>query len=162
MLTQELINERLEYKDGDLYWRVNRGGKAKVGTKAGAYSTSDGYIYVSIDGKKQAAPRLIFLLLKGYLPEEIDHIDRNRTNNKIDNLREANHAQNMFNCSKHISNTSGIKGVSWCDTTKSWQARIRVGKGNRISVGYFKSLDKAEQAMKIARLQYHGVYAHSA
>ena len=100
----ELIQENLEHKDGVLYWKRTCGRKIK-GNQAGWISK--GYVMVGIGGEVHPAHRIIFLMHHGYCPEYIDHIDGNRSNNKIENLRPATLNENARNCKKPSHNTSG-------------------------------------------------------
>jgi len=63
---------------------------------------------------------LIFLYHHGYLPKFVDHIDGNKKNNRIENLREATKSQNAMNQKVSTRNTSGIKGVMWHKRDKKW------------------------------------------
>ena len=95
-LTKELLNELFEYKNGFLYRRKSEKGQRYVGKQAGTLR-KDGYYSVRVNGSLYLAHRLIFLMHHGYLPEMIDHIDGNPSNNLITNLREATNQQNQFN-----------------------------------------------------------------
>jgi hypothetical protein len=66
----------------------------------------------------------------GYLPKEIDHINCNKLDNRIENLREVNRTQNRYNINSYKNNTSGIKGVSWKADLRKWQVSVNVD-GNR-------------------------------
>jgi hypothetical protein len=97
MLNKERLDELLDYSpDSGLFtWKVNRRGKAKSGCIAGS-KNGQGYILIKIDGKFYFAHRLAWLVTHGTFPiNMIDHIDGNRENNKINNLREATAEQNM-------------------------------------------------------------------
>ena len=109
ILTQQYLNEIFEYRDGNLYWKKDYGRKCKSGTLAGTINLR-GYIQIGYKRKNYMAHKLIFLMHHGYLPEIVDHIDNDRANNKIENLREATLLQNRWNSLKRSDNTSGIKG----------------------------------------------------
>lgn len=87
--------EIFEYQDGDLIWKINSGVNKVKGKKAGALS--NGYLRFKYNGKKYLNHRVIFEMHHGYCPEFIDHINRNRSDNKINNLRQATHSINAFN-----------------------------------------------------------------
>jgi hypothetical protein len=96
---------------------------------------------------------------KGYLPEFIDHINGDRADNNIDNLREATRSQNCQNAKLSKVNRSGVKGVSWHKYNQKWYARIRLD-GKRIDLGYFDNLIEAEATIKATREKLHGVFSN--
>ena len=98
---------------GIFTWRVRRSTMTLAGHKAGYVREDSGRkrIFISIKKKKYSAHKLAFLYMIGNIPKEIDHEDRDSTNNKWSNLREATHQQNCFNRKKRSNNTSGYKGV---------------------------------------------------
>lgn len=157
-MNQELLREILTYQDGNLYWISSRkGGTAIAGSLAGC-KNSGGYWHTRVNGKRYANHRLIFLMHHGYLPEFIDHIDGNRSNNCIDNLRPASRQQN--NCNAHIrsDNTSGIKGVNWHKKTGKWTVRVQTNK-KREWLGLFDDLELAQLVAIEARNKYHEEFA---
>jgi len=147
-LTKENLHELFEYRDGDLYWRPSKAGTIDGG----------GYYQTGIRGKYFKNHRLIFLMHHGYLPALIDHIDGNKLNNRIENLREATRSQNCFNSMRSKANTTGIKGVCWRPDIKKYRARIYVYK-KTIELGSFDSLEDAGKAVAEARDKYHGQFA---
>lgn len=157
-LTQKYIQSLFDYKDGELYWKNNRAnGKIKSGSKAGSLSTSK-YYQVSLNHKKYKNHRLIFLYHKGYLPKYVDHIDRNKQNNKIENLREATHGQNRSNSKKNINKSSIYKDVCWYKITQKWISQITTNK-KVINLGYFINELDAALAYNKAAIKYFGEYA---
>ena len=112
-LTQGRVKELFDYdaKTGILTWRINRRGKAKVGDVAGVVN-GEGYIKLSVDSKQYLAHRIIWLWVYGYLPEgNIDHVSRDRTDNRLCNLREISPSCNSKNSCVSVRNLSGVKGV---------------------------------------------------
>ena len=100
-----------------------------------------GYVLISIDGTRYPAHRLAWLYIYGQWPNgQIDHINRNPSDNRIVNLREATVAENGHNAGLRIDNTSGFKGVHRHRNllARPWQARIKFGS-RRISLGYFET-----------------------
>lgn len=88
-----------EYRDGKLYWRVSaKHGRVSSGDVAGCVA-SDGYVRIGIEGGSYSAHRLIWRMHnpRGAMPFIIDHVDGNRANNDIQNLRKATHSENMYN-----------------------------------------------------------------
>jgi hypothetical protein len=157
-ITQEQLKEMFTYKDGKLFWKVKKAWKTKIGEEAGSLNER-GYCNISIDHKKYKAHRLIFLMHHGYLPEYIDHIDGNPGNNRLENLRECTTAQNQWNQKVSSKSTSGIKGVVWHKRVNQWQARVCVS-GVRHYLGYFRSPELAERAVKDFREQQHGDFVN--
>jgi hypothetical protein len=114
----------------------------------------NGYIQANNDGKKIYLHRLI---TNPNANEVVDHIDHNPLNNLKTNLRICTQQQNTHNSSTPITNTSGIKGVSWDKNMNKWFAYI--GYNNkRISLGYYDDIKEAEKARKEANIKYYGEY----
>lgn len=157
MINVEMIKNLFQYQNGNLIWLVSKG-KAKKGQIAGS-PDKQGYLIVRINGKAYKAHRLIFLLHKGYLPQFIDHIDRDPSNNCIENLREATNSQNQANSKLHAKNSSGYRGVSWHKTAKKWEARASINKKQKY-LGCFDTAEEAHQACKLAVQNYFGEYAN--
>jgi hypothetical protein len=88
----------------------------------------------------------------------IDHIDGDGLNNRRSNLRLASREGNMRNVGKTASNTSGYKGVHWCEGAKKWRCQIRTD-GGRISLGLFDTPEAAYEAYRSAAMAHHGEYA---
>ena len=119
MLTQEKVLSLFEYKAGVLYWKIKPANNTNVGDIAG-HTKKDGYSIVAIKRKSYLVHRLIYLMHYGILPKEIDHIDTNPNNNKIENLRAATHAENISNSKRKSNNTSGARNVTWHKASKKW------------------------------------------
>ena len=120
---------------------------------------SDGYIYIRFEGKRLLAHRLAWVIATGNLPNcPIDHIDMNRANNSLFNLRLASVTENNRNRVKQSNNTSGYKGVTFHKGTGKYHAKICVNK-QRISLGYFKSANEASLAYQQAAKEHHGEFA---
>ncbi len=120
MLTQELVRSIFDYEDGNLIRKKGR----DIDLGVAGTLTPTGYVKAKIGKKAYPIHRLVFLLHHGYLPEFIDHIDGNRSNNKIENLRSATKAENSANQKIRTTNTSGMKGVSWHSANKKWKVAI--------------------------------------
>lgn len=150
MPDQATIREILEDKDGVLYWR-------KTGKKAGTLHHT-GYTQISINDKQYNAHRLMFMLHYGWVPEVIDHVDGDRSNNKIDNLRLATWSQNLQNMKLRPTNKSGVKNVSWCKTKKKWVVQLSINK-RQTNLGRFDDLEFADLVATEARNKYHGAFA---
>jgi hypothetical protein len=138
MLTQASVRELFKYtRDGKLLRKVSVSGNAMKGDVAGCLS-SDSYLYTNICGDRYANHRLIWLYHHGYLPEnDIDHIDRDPSNNRINNLREVSRQCNLRNTGNRVNNTSGVKGVYWAKTRGKWMAYITIDR-KQIGLGYYE------------------------
>jgi hypothetical protein len=144
-MNQQRLHEIFEYKDGFLF-------RKKTGVVAGSKDTK-GYLISSVDGKRQKNHRIIFMMHYGYLPRIIDHIDRNPANNKIENLRNVNYAQNSLNSGTSKHNTSGFKNVDWFASKKRWRVYLKLN-GKRTLFGYFKDLELAGLVAAEAKDKY--------
>jgi len=115
-----------------------------------------GYLTVCLLGKKRQAHRIAWLMHYGRLPAgDLDHIDRDRTNNRISNLREVSREENARNRGPWRSNSSGYKGVSFHQNTGRFCAEIMVSK-RRINLGVFAEARQAALAYDEAAIRYHG------
>lgn len=155
----ELIStfkEVFEYKDGSLFWKTTRGTRAIKGSRAGKLR-KDGYRDVGLNGKYYLEHRVIYAILNNELPEVIDHIDHNRSNNLIDNLRIADYASNAWNSRLSRNNSSGIKGIRETYNQK-YEARLAV-RGKTIQIGTFDNIEDAKISIENARNSIHNQYA---
>jgi len=154
IITQEYLQSIFEIKDGQLYWKIKPSSKIHKGTICGTWNK--GYCFVSINKKKYLAHRLIFMMNYGYLPEFLDHIDGNPSNNLIENLRPASKSENACNRKLSILNKSKIKNVNW--KKNKWCVQIQINK-QKIHIGYYKDIELAKLAAIEARNKYHGQFA---
>lgn len=160
MITQEKILELFEYCDGELYWKKDVAKNVKKGSQAGTLNLKN-YKIIGIDNKTYRAHRLIFLMIHGYLPTIIDHIDGNTLNNKINNLRAAQSADNSANAKLAKHNTSGAKGVFWKKQVKKWEVAVAY-KNKRHYFGLYKDFELAELVAVEARNKLHKEFARHA
>lgn len=115
---------------------------------------SSGYKCGRIDRKTYLAHRVIWMLVHGEWPEhEIDHINGDKTDNRLVNLRCVDRATNGKNLKRKSNNTSGTTGVNWDKWTEQWKACIYVN-GKNINLGRFASFDDAVTARKRAETEY--------
>lgn len=156
MLTQHRLKE-LFYYDADLgvfTRRVSTNRSAKAETTAGT-DDGAGYLRITVDKKRYRAHRLAWLFVHGAFPiVELDHINQNRSDNRIANLRVVNKSENQQNTFAPATNTSGVKGVYWNKAAKKWQAQLCV-KGQLIYLGVFSCLDTAAAAYSNAVSSLH-------
>ena len=158
MLTKENLNSLFEYKDGALFWKVQPSQRTKAGERAGSVN-SRGYRTIRCQSKNIREHRAIFVMHYGYDPEIVDHINGDKLDNRIENLRAATKSSNMMNSVMPSKNTSVVKGVSWKKELSKWYAQIRV-KGVVVWNQYFTELSDAAEAVKQARIKYHGEFAN--
>jgi hypothetical protein len=152
-LTQERALSLLRYdpETGKVFWLKRHGKEAGHKTR--------GYLSVRIDQQDYMLHRVIWLMVYGFFPAgQLDHKDRDRSNNRLANLREATPAQQGQNQSIRVNNSSGLKGVSFDHTRNLWLARIR-DNGKRINLGRFTSKEAAAEAYKFAAEKLHGEFA---
>ena len=160
MLTLERAKELLQYDPdtGLITWKKSVNSRSSPGSEAGCAS-SIGYRRMKIDCGRYLAHRIAWLLYYGYWPiGQIDHIDNNRSNNAINNLRDCCGSQNQQNQPIRKSNRSGIKGVSWCSTNKKWHVQART-PGVIHQGGYFSDIEEAGRAAIELRNRLHGEFA---
>jgi hypothetical protein len=161
MLTQERLKEVLHYNKyvGVFTWR-DKTNRRTYGKTAGAVKPGSGYIVIGIGKETYPAHHLVWLWHHGRLPhDQIDHIDGDRSNNLLSNLREVTQAQNSMNMKRNSSNTSGVKGVFFCKSSKRWWAVIK-SHDKYVFRKSFKSLHDAEQSVRAAREALHGEFAN--
>ena len=143
MLAQKRLKDLLYYDSGTgkFKWKLSGTGRRKnldAGTKK-----PDGYVAIAVDKNIYLAQRLAWLYEYGYFPEnDIDHINRDKADNRIKNLREVSRQCNARNCGNIKSNTSGIKGVYWFKRLKKWEVRITIDQKN-IFLGLFSDYSDA-------------------
>jgi hypothetical protein len=158
-LTQARLRELLHYDPdtGVWTWRVPKG-RAKAGQLAG-FISKKGYRRIKIDRSVYFSHNLaVFYMTGQWAPEEVDHKDCDRANDRWINLRPCTQQQNSLNRSIRSDNTSGFKGVSWNKRGQSWQARVGFKK-REISLGHHRTPEAAAEAVRIARLRLHGEFA---
>lgn len=141
--------------DRDHSWNMQR-----VGETAGAKS-GKGYLYINLETKLHLAHRLAWLYMTGAFPAgHIDHINGDKMDNRWANLRLATAAQNGANVGLRSTNKSGVKGISWDARHKCWYAKITINL-KQINLGYFKTLEEATAARRLAEAEHHGDYART-
>ena len=164
-ITRERALELLSYDEatGEFVWRRSKKGIV-AGAKAGS-PTQFGYVTIRVDYKAYQAHVLAWLMTHGARPDcDIDHIDGDRMNNRLSNLRLASRQQNNGNARLSKANTSGFKGVTRYNAkprTKPWIAQITVN-GKRKGLGYFATPEEAHEAYAAAAVQAFGEYARPA
>lgn len=155
MITQDLVKSVLNYcpETGILTWRKSpRPGW--VGKPAGML-TKYGYVRVQLGKRKYMAHRLIWLYVYGYEPpHEIDHVNGDRADNRLCNLREATRAENMQNKRRYRNNTSGLVGATWSQVRRKWAANIQT-EGRQVNLGFYDTPEEARAAYLSAKAEQH-------
>lgn len=147
-ITRGELLSLLDYdKNSGLFMRIS------TGNIIGSPHKKTGYIQISVKSKTYLAHHLAWLYSFGYLPKEIDHINGIKTDNRIENLREASRQENARNHKRSKRNTSGITGVYYHNGSKGWMAYIKVNY-KQIYLGYFKNKEDAISARKEAEIKY--------
>jgi hypothetical protein len=166
--------ERFQYDDftGNLVWRDPgqsafaslkgyRIFKRKFAGKVAGHINSDGYVRVYLQGRSVLAHRIIWAIVYGRDPaNDIDHRDMCRSNNRLDNLREATRSQNCMNKYLRSDNASGVKGVHWHKASQKWAAAICIN-GHNMHLGLFRTKELAENVRCLAAKRLHGEFSRT-
>jgi hypothetical protein len=163
-MTPEVVGDLLRYEPetGHFYWRKNRRGMAKAGMRAGSIN-SGGYVMIAFLGHPYTAHKLAWILYYGSEPKYItpgrggiDHINGDKADNRICNLRLATNSQNQANQRKSRS-SCGFKGVAKSSPNR-WEAKIRVN-GKRIYLGNSPTPEGAHELYRQAAIKFFGEFA---
>ena len=156
-ITQELLKENLSYnQESGFFIRIKKtANSVNIGDIAGTLH-SDGYIYISVIGKKIPAHRLAWLYVYGSFPNnEIDHINGIKNDNSLINLREATRLENMQNQRKaHKDNPTGLLGVSFNKKLMKFTAQIHIN-GKQKKLGVFDTKESAYLSYLEAKNNIH-------
>jgi hypothetical protein len=167
----ETLQALLTYEpaSGKLFWKPRprhmftsnlsfpRFNNSMAHTEALTATNKDGYRYGGILGQNYLAHRVAWGLHYGYWPTDlIDHINHNKSDNRIENLRVVSNSENAKNMRPHSRNKSGVTGVHWLKKEQAWRAKITVDR-NVLFLGNFK--DKTEAiAARAAAEAIHGFH----
>jgi hypothetical protein len=156
------IHAVVHYEDGVLTWKnrnISKVDKQFAGKTAGSLRP-DGYIALAWKGKQIMAHRLIWIMHNGSIPNGlfIDHINRDRKDNRLKNLRLCSISENNCNAKLRIDNSSKVKGVCWDNQRSKWKARVSY-KGRQFHAGFHVELQDAADAVRIKREQIHNEFA---
>jgi hypothetical protein len=134
------------------HWRVSRGALA-------GYYKNNRYLCIVVDGRSYVAQRLAWLYIYGEWPNGlVDHINCDRGDNRIANLRIADRVQNQANRGRPRTNRTGYKGVRR-ESANSWSAKIR-RNGEERWLGTFQSPEAAGRAYALAAVEVDGEFVH--
>jgi hypothetical protein len=154
---QARFNEVLEYRDGRLFWKKTLSNVAVAGKEAGCASTNS-YGSVTVDKQAYCPHRIVFCMHHGYMPDQVDHIDGNRKNHKIENLRAANNMTNNMNKGAQSNSKTGVKNICWSKQNKKWWVQVSA-YGKKVVSKMFDDFELAELVAAEARDKFHGKFA---
>lgn len=159
MITADDLRQLVSYNpDTGIFTRL-KGGKLPQGSPIGTI-TKSGYLTISIRCKTYRAHRLAWLYVHGEMPSSeihTDHINGNRSDNRISNIRLCTRSENMRNTKVYKSNTSGFKGVVYLPRSGKWVATIKLNK-KLIRLGLFENADSAHKAYVEAATNLFGEF----
>lgn len=143
-LSQSELKEYLHYDPatGIFTWLKKSAKKTVLGNVAGTINGA-GYLQISLQGKTYLAHRLAWFYTYGVWPKRLDHRDRIRTHNWMDNLREATQSQNAFHTKRNASNITGVRGVNL--EGNRYRASIYY-QGKKINLGRHDTIEQARAA----------------
>lgn len=131
---------------------------ARFAGKPAGYLHTSGHINVDIGDQRTFAHRVIWKLMMGEdPPDEIDHRDTNKANNRWGNLRVSTHTQNSQNRALRSDSTSGFRGVGWHKGKGKWRVRIYIN-GKCKSLGYYDNIEPATAAYSAAAAKAYGEF----
>lgn len=148
-----MLREELYYIDGELYYKKNK-------KKCGGSLTGSGYKQMCFHNTQMTVHRFIWIWHFGNYEGDLDHIDGDILNCKIENLRNCTRSQNLCNRRKFKESSSKYKGVYFRKDIKKWQASIKID-GKTKSLGVFTSEDAAAMARQTAAIELHGEFYRS-
>lgn len=150
------LTDALSYDEGTghFMWLISTR-NTKVGQRAGN-DTPSGYRVVTFNKKRYYEHRLAWYFTHKEWPTEVDHINRNKADNRLCNLRAVTKSQNQWNRGLQKNNTSGVSGVSWCSFTSRWAVTIKVG-GSKHRLGRYDTLFDAAAVAQSFRNNRHKV-----
>jgi len=166
ILSPDVLRQLLRYEPetGKLFWLRRPGDlfptlgaarcwNTRYADKEAFTAVSCGYRHGSIFTKYYRAHRVGWALTHGVWPDgEIDHINGNRCDNRLENLRDVTVLENRRNQSRSSKNTSGVTGVHWCNTWRRWIAKVMVGKKST-TIGSYATFEEAVAARAKANLK---------
>ncbi len=122
-ISKESLRDAYNYADGKLFYKKKLSMNVEIGDKVGC-ANKLGYIRTKINGKSYGVHRLVWMYFNGDFKGDIDHIDHNPSNNRIENLRVVTHIENCRNRGMRSDNTSGVNGVMWNKTKNKWEVYL--------------------------------------
>lgn len=161
-LTQERLKEVISYdpETGIFEWLVRP--RQRAMSRIAGTTNPNGYRQIGIDQRVYKAHRLGWFYVHGVWPsKQIDHLNGDRLDNRIANLREADFSQNQANSKRRITNKSGHKGVYFHSHSGLWVARVYKNYKN-VYAKYFKTKEAAAEAYRVMSIEFHDEFARAA
>lgn len=160
-LSHKILTSLLHYDpETGFFTRIIDCHAEKKGDKAG-YKKKNNYVYIRVCGFRYCAHRLAYFYMNGKWPQNfIDHIDRDKHNNKWSNLRDATRSQNSFNRDISSKSSSGIAGVCWDGRKNRWRAYIKHDR-KYINLGFYQDINDAALARRGAESRFYKEFASS-
>lgn len=147
------LRAEFSYNHGRLYRNSNN-------NRVGTFDKGCGYIRFKYLGRYYLLHRLIFYYHHGYMPKFVDHINRDKLDNRIENLRECpTKGHNTINSKPRSDNTSKYKGVTWHKNVGKWHCSVFKG-GKRYYVGIFDTPEEAAIAYNTKAIELFGEFAY--
>lgn len=168
-ISKEFVDEHLHYDGKDFYWKTRepksfsdtrtcKVWNTRIAGKKAGMICAQGYVDIQIQGVRYKAHRLAWCLVYGSIPTDlqVDHINHDRSDNRISNLRLVNNQGNQKNSSMRKDNVGGRTGVSWSQSHQRWIAHIREN-GKHKHLGSFIEFSDAVRAREGAeeKLGFH-------
>ncbi len=162
LITHAELCKQVDYdpETGVFTRKVHARNGATTGSVSSATSNGHGYARMGIKRRRYYVHRLAWFYMTGDWPiDEIDHANRDRSDNRFDNLRLASRTQQMGNTPLSPKSTSGVRGVYWAVRQKKWRAYI-TKNDKTVDLGGFGSLEQAAQVRRAAAIDYFGSFAN--
>ena len=159
-LSAQELREELHYCPETGAFRWLRAAKGRRMATPPGTKTPAGYLRLCIGHRRYLAHRAAWLYVNGYWPEsDVDHINGNRLDNRICNLRLATHSENQQNRKRasRTNKSSGVLGVGWDGSKNRWRAEICV-RGKRRTLGRYATIEEASAAYQRAKAELHPFY----
>lgn len=158
MITVEQLRSEISYdpETGQFHWLTSGRGR-RVNGLAGTVN-NHGQVLIMINYQRYLANRLAWFYVYGEWPKgEVDHINRNRQDNRLCNLRDISHMENMANTARRSDNTSGERGV--CFDHQKWKWKVQLTfKGGKRYAKHFETKDEAVSHARAKRAEMFGEF----
>lgn len=153
-LTQARLKELVRYNRRTGVFTALQTSGARFAGKEMVATNRRGYVRFALDGKEYLAHRLVWFYVHGYWPEEVDHRNGIKNDNRLRNLREATSLLNKQN-KRRAQGANPLLGASWNKRKQKWKAAIRIPGDVRLFLGYFDTAQAAHKAYVCAKREHH-------